>query len=152
MRLTFPIPPEALPSFSFPNHPSTNMTQTMLGYQYAQFASLGPPSKVSQSDSSGQSTPSSDKKPPATRIGDFVIRHGQRLHAFDSEKAPYPLSYERSVLEMSVLLYFSFDFASFSALQGIIREQVRSVFEKLCIFHDFQPTTTEGPRPRLWST
>ncbi|KAL0569499.1 hypothetical protein V5O48_012467 [Marasmius crinis-equi] len=31
----------------------------------------------------------------------FVIKHGQRLHSFDPEKAPYPLSYDRYVLELT---------------------------------------------------
>lgn len=32
----------------------------------------------------------------------FQYKHGQRLHSYDSEKAPYPLSYDRYVLEMCV--------------------------------------------------
>ncbi|KAJ8084466.1 hypothetical protein PM082_003236 [Marasmius tenuissimus] len=33
----------------------------------------------------------------------FVVKHGQRLHSFDPEKAPYPLSYDRYVLELEAL-------------------------------------------------
>lgn len=30
----------------------------------------------------------------------FALKHGARHHAFDSEKAPYPMSYDRHVLEL----------------------------------------------------
>ncbi|KAF9270626.1 hypothetical protein L218DRAFT_889210 [Marasmius fiardii PR-910] len=33
----------------------------------------------------------------------FIYKHGQRLHSFDPEKAPYPLSYDRYVLELESL-------------------------------------------------
>ncbi|XP_006454102.1 hypothetical protein AGABI2DRAFT_182094 [Agaricus bisporus var. bisporus H97] len=35
--------------------------------------------------------------------GHFVYKHGQRHHSYDSEKAPYPLCYDRSVLDLESL-------------------------------------------------
>ena len=35
---------------------------------------------------------------------DFQYKHGQRHHSYDKEKAPYPLSYDKQVLEMCVHL------------------------------------------------
>jgi len=37
------------------------------------------------------------------RRKEFQYKHGQRLHPYDNDKAPYPLSYNKHVLEMSVL-------------------------------------------------
>ena len=34
------------------------------------------------------------------RNKDFLNKHGHRHHSFDPEKAPYPLSYDRQVLEL----------------------------------------------------
>ncbi|KAH7927288.1 hypothetical protein BV22DRAFT_1032037 [Leucogyrophana mollusca] len=41
---------------------------------------------------------SGTKRIPRTK--DFQIKHGHRHHSFDPEKAPYPLSYDRQVLEL----------------------------------------------------
>ncbi|KAF8899036.1 hypothetical protein BD779DRAFT_1486712 [Infundibulicybe gibba] len=49
-------------------------------------------------------TPSFDaKRHPRLKEAQFVYKHGQRLHSYDSEKAPYPLSYDRDVLELEAL-------------------------------------------------
>jgi len=37
------------------------------------------------------------------RRKDFQYKYGQRHHSYDSEKAPYPLSYDKHVLELYVL-------------------------------------------------
>ncbi|KAF8560048.1 S-adenosyl-L-methionine-dependent methyltransferase [Imleria badia] len=37
------------------------------------------------------------------RNKDFLNKHGHRHHSFDPEKAPYPLSYDRQVLELESL-------------------------------------------------
>ena len=37
------------------------------------------------------------------RRKDFQYKYGQRHHSYDSEKAPYPLSYDKRVLELCVL-------------------------------------------------
>ncbi|KAF9056098.1 hypothetical protein BJ165DRAFT_1430860 [Panaeolus papilionaceus] len=37
------------------------------------------------------------------RRKDFQFKYGQRHHSYDSEKAPYPLSYDRQVLELESL-------------------------------------------------
>ncbi|KAH9486492.1 Demethylmenaquinone methyltransferase [Psilocybe cubensis] len=47
------------------------------------------------------------------RRKDFQYKHGQRHHSYDSEKAPYPLSYDRKVLELE-----SFDNTLAQYLQG----------------------------------
>lgn len=36
--------------------------------------------------------------PPRNK--DFLNKHGHRHHSFDPDKAPYPLSYDRQVLEL----------------------------------------------------
>lgn len=106
MRFTFPIAPEAPFSFALPvhptQHPTSNMTQTMGMFQLAYL----PPPTVSPVDSqSTLSTTSttSSRRTGTRKEGQFVFKHGQRHHGYDNEKAPYPLSYERSVLELSVL-------------------------------------------------
>ncbi|KII93159.1 hypothetical protein PLICRDRAFT_99692 [Plicaturopsis crispa FD-325 SS-3] len=45
----------------------------------------------------------------------FALKHGARHHAFDSEKAPYPMSYDRHVLELQNL-----DRAVFQYLKGSV--------------------------------
>ncbi len=44
-----------------------------------------------------------DKRLAGQPKGHFVHRHGQRHHSFDNEKAPYPMSYNRDVLETCVM-------------------------------------------------
>ncbi|TFK77381.1 S-adenosyl-L-methionine-dependent methyltransferase [Pluteus cervinus] len=46
---------------------------------------------------------SDGKRQPRHKEGQFIFKHGQRHHAFDNEKAPYPLSYDRQVLELESL-------------------------------------------------
>ncbi|KAF9041753.1 hypothetical protein BDZ89DRAFT_1100020 [Hymenopellis radicata] len=43
------------------------------------------------------------KRQPRLKEISFVFKHGQRHHAYDSEKAPYPISYDREVLELESL-------------------------------------------------
>jgi len=33
----------------------------------------------------------------------FILKHGRRHHSYGSEKAPYPLSYDKDILEMEAL-------------------------------------------------
>jgi hypothetical protein len=40
----------------------------------------------------------SGRRVPRNR--DFLNKHGHRHHSYDPEKAPYPLSYDRQVLEL----------------------------------------------------
>ena len=46
------------------------------------------------------SPPFDGKRHPRHKEGQFVYKHGKRHHSYDSEKAPYPLSYDKEVLEM----------------------------------------------------
>ncbi|KAF9535677.1 S-adenosyl-L-methionine-dependent methyltransferase [Crepidotus variabilis] len=39
----------------------------------------------------------------STRKKDFQYKHGIKVHAYDNEKAPYPLSYDRTTLELDAL-------------------------------------------------
>ncbi|KAF4622885.1 hypothetical protein D9613_002243 [Agrocybe pediades] len=39
----------------------------------------------------------------SVRRRDFHYKHGQKHHSYDSEKAPYPLSYDKNVLELQGL-------------------------------------------------
>lgn len=83
------------------------MTQTLAVHH---LSSLTPPSKISQSGTSSHSAYSTassstiDTKRTTTRKDEhFTYKHGQRHHSYDREKAPYPLSYDRSILELYVL-------------------------------------------------
>ncbi|KAF8346913.1 S-adenosyl-L-methionine-dependent methyltransferase [Amanita rubescens] len=58
-----------------------------------------------------------DKRLAGQPKGHFVHRYGQRHHSFDNEKAPYPMSYNRDMLETEALdnefIRFLKDAASF---------------------------------------
>ncbi|KAF8078906.1 hypothetical protein FPV67DRAFT_1466813 [Lyophyllum atratum] len=43
------------------------------------------------------------KRHPRLKEGQFLYKHGHRHHSYDNEKAPYPLSYDRHVLEIEAL-------------------------------------------------
>jgi hypothetical protein len=45
------------------------------------------------------------KRQPRLKESQFVFKHGQRHHCYDPEKAPYPLSYDRHVLELYVCIH-----------------------------------------------
>lgn len=85
------------------------MTQTLSIHQ---LASILPPNRISQSGTSSQSTISTasaasldnTKRSTARKEGNFTFKHGQRHHSYDSEKAPYPLCYDRPVLELLVVI------------------------------------------------
>ncbi|KAG6901217.1 hypothetical protein C0995_015205 [Termitomyces sp. Mi166 len=58
------------------------------------------------SSSSGfhTSTPTFDgRRHPRLKEGQFKYKHGHRHHSYDNEKAPYPLSYDRHILEIESL-------------------------------------------------
>ncbi|KAG5728954.1 Menaquinone biosynthesis methyltransferase ubiE [Termitomyces sp. T112] len=59
---------------------------------------------ISPSSSNGfhTSTPTFDGRHPRLK-GQFQYKHGHRHHSFDNEKAPYPLSYDRYILEIESL-------------------------------------------------
>ena len=44
-----------------------------------------------------------DKRLAGQPKGHFVHKNGQRHHSFDNEKAPYPISYNRDMLETCVI-------------------------------------------------
>ena len=55
------------------------------------------------STASAATTMTSDSGTISRRVPrnkDFLIKHGHRHHSFDPEKAPYPLSYDRQILEL----------------------------------------------------
>ncbi|RDB29007.1 Demethylmenaquinone methyltransferase [Hypsizygus marmoreus] len=43
------------------------------------------------------------RRHPRLKEGQFIYKHGHRHHSYDNEKAPYPLSYDRDVLEIESL-------------------------------------------------
>ncbi|KAF8640972.1 hypothetical protein AX17_000618 [Amanita inopinata Kibby_2008] len=45
----------------------------------------------------------SDKPHPRQLKGQFIYKNGQRHHSYEGEKAPYPLSYDKNVLELESL-------------------------------------------------
>lgn len=59
-----------------------------------------PPPSASGHLSSSFSTSFDGRRHPRLKEGQFVYKHGRRHHSYDSEKAPYPLSYDRQVLEL----------------------------------------------------
>lgn len=58
------------------------------------------------------------------RRKDFQYKYGKKHHSYDKEKAPYPLSYDRNVLELCVLLPQQRDFplSSVDFVQTHLRE------------------------------
>ncbi|KXN88799.1 Demethylmenaquinone methyltransferase [Leucoagaricus sp. SymC.cos] len=84
------------------------MTQTLSA---SSFATVLPTSRITQSGAGSQSTISTAsaasfdtaRRLTARKEGNFVFKHGQRHHSYDSEKAPYPLSYDRAVLDLESL-------------------------------------------------
>ncbi|KZT30805.1 hypothetical protein NEOLEDRAFT_1153257 [Neolentinus lepideus HHB14362 ss-1] len=53
----------------------------------------------------GSSTQSSfeSKRPIRARENQFVNKYGKRHHSYDPEKAPYPLSYDKEVIELEAI-------------------------------------------------
>jgi len=78
--------------------------------------SFYPFSSLPQNQDSQQpaSLPPAEARRSLRKEGNFIVTHGQRHHSYDSEKAPYPLSYDRSILELlvapipnSTVIYYS---------------------------------------------
>lgn len=44
--------------------------------------------------------PSPDRKKSTKREDKWILQYGSKLHSLGRDKAPYPLSYNREVLEM----------------------------------------------------
>jgi hypothetical protein len=42
------------------------------------------------------------KRRTRTKESQFVLKYGSKHHSYDQEKAPYPLSYDKHVLDLSV--------------------------------------------------
>ncbi|KAJ3539166.1 hypothetical protein NM688_g6406 [Phlebia brevispora] len=49
------------------------------------------------------SSPDRDRKKSGKKENQFLLREGSRLHAYDRDKAPYPFSYDRDLLELSCI-------------------------------------------------
>ncbi|KAJ3503452.1 hypothetical protein NLJ89_g8425 [Agrocybe chaxingu] len=62
---------------------------------------VSPPLAVSHSGASTSHTSGDGKRP--VRLKDFQFKYGQKHHSYDNEKAPYPLSYDKHVLELESL-------------------------------------------------
>ncbi|PPQ99563.1 hypothetical protein CVT24_005351 [Panaeolus cyanescens] len=60
-------------------------------------------STIFTTTSGSASTDGTTTKRFQQRRKDFQFKYGQRHHSYDSEKAPYPLSYDRQVLELESL-------------------------------------------------
>ncbi|KAJ7492468.1 S-adenosyl-L-methionine-dependent methyltransferase [Mycena latifolia] len=58
---------------------------------------MSSPTSASQRSPNGSPVLSTKRQP---RKGQFELKHGQRHHTYDREKAPYPLAYSRHVLEL----------------------------------------------------
>ncbi|OSD03293.1 hypothetical protein PYCCODRAFT_1477156, partial [Trametes coccinea BRFM310] len=57
----------------------------------------------SSSTASHREHPSEGRKIPRGKEHQFVYRHGSKLHAYDRDKAPYPCSFDRDVVELQCL-------------------------------------------------
>jgi hypothetical protein len=76
------------------------------------------------------------RRSTARKEGHFVYKHGQRHHSYDSEKAPYPLCYDRSVLDLLVFRVVSIMVRLLNvAQQGILREPIHSTRQRLRLLH-----------------
>lgn len=62
----------------------------------------GPPIEVSESQA-GPSLTSDTKRTLRSREHQFLQKYGHRHHTYDHKKAPYPLSYDKEVLELESL-------------------------------------------------
>ena len=49
-------------------------------------------------------SPESNRRLPRGKEHQFIYRHGSKLHAYDRDKAPYPCSFDRDVVELYVLI------------------------------------------------
>jgi hypothetical protein len=65
--------------------------------------------------SSSYSTPPEGKKQPRKR--DFFYKHGHKIHPYDG-KAPYPLSYDRAVIELCVQIHSPIIFSELDFLHS----------------------------------
>ena len=57
------------------------------------------PSPVIQSSASNGSSVDG-KRQARQRESQFILKHGRRHHSYDSEKAPYPMSYDKDIVEL----------------------------------------------------
>ncbi|KAI9057719.1 hypothetical protein FKP32DRAFT_1660471 [Trametes sanguinea] len=57
----------------------------------------------SSSTASHRDPPAEGRKIPRGKEHQFVYRHGSKLHAYDRDKAPYPCSFDRDVVELQCL-------------------------------------------------
>ncbi|EJF66251.1 hypothetical protein DICSQDRAFT_165948 [Dichomitus squalens LYAD-421 SS1] len=65
--------------------------------------------------SSSQSLSSSSRKSQFSRDRFFRNKHGSKVHAYDPNQAPWPLSYDKSTLELEMM-----DTALTSAFKGVV--------------------------------
>jgi len=75
---------------------------------------------------------------------DFEFRHGHKLHTYD--KAPYPLSYNRMVLELCAFCFLSLSRCP-DDVQGIAGQCTHSLSQGLCLLR----TVHHPPKTRLGS-
>lgn len=67
-------------------------------------ATLAPPASSPRPHSAGGRVSTGDgKRHPRLKESSFTIKFGSKYHSFDNEKAPYPLCYDRHVLELESL-------------------------------------------------
>lgn len=81
------------------NPPSTPLSDTQEG-QCRQSDTLFRPNMSFLVDPSRPTNGQSGRS--GGRSGKFTSKHGHRHHLYDSEKAPYPVSFDKHVLELSV--------------------------------------------------
>lgn len=59
------------------------------------------PSPIIQTSPSNSSS-LDGKRHARQRETQFILKHGRRHHSYDSEKAPYPMSYDKDIVELYV--------------------------------------------------
>lgn len=109
-------------------------------------------SATTHTDSSGASA-SNGRRPSNKKENQFVFSHGSKLHAYGRDKAPYPFSYNRDVLELYVVALYSLLRALTFSRQVLHRPHTSPSgqgFSELC---RFQRDDSEAmSRPWNWCT
>lgn len=80
---------------------------------------MGPPhplasrqARLSCSSTATHSGSTDSRKGSHRKENQFLYRAGSKLHAYDRDKAPYPMSFDRNVVEMYVKLSFAYSLAT----------------------------------------
>ena len=96
------VPDVTSPSFllSLPTHDYPRLPMMYMGSSHP-FAPRQ--SRHSSSSTATYASPSDGRRAIFRKENQFIDRYGSKLHAYDRDKAPYPCSFDRDVMEVYVL-------------------------------------------------